>query len=433
MSAELALPVERHVLGCGLPVLLVPRRQLHRACVSLYLRVGSRYETSAENGISHFLEHMLYRGTPRHPTAHEQALAFERLGGTLYAATATDHGWMTISLPPETLLEALPLLAEVALEPTFSALEVERRIVHEEILESLDDDGRPIDADNLTRALLYGEHPLGFPITGTPTQLDRFDEPMLRAHHARHYKSQNAVLVVAGAFAPKRALATLERAFAPMKKGKRVKATAVAPAKKNGEPRFRFVESDGSQTDLRVAFRAPGDHARDEPATEALLRVIDDGMATRLYERICDSKGLCYDVSAAFEAYEDDGVFDFAAECQHARTHDVAAEIFAIVRELAEHGPTDREVDLVRSRARWSTRSMLDDADELAAFHGLAALAGVAPTPAERCAELCDVTKEQIRATASRIFHPSRLATVAVGLLSRAEEKRLANLVAAFR
>ena len=159
------LLVNERTLSCGLPVVLVPRPALHRASIALFLRVGSRYETAKDNGISHFLEHMMYRGTPSLASSHAQALAFERLGGMLYAATATDHGLMALSLPPETLERALPLLGEVLTSPRMSSIDVERRIVGEEILEGLDDEGRKVDADDLSRATLYADQPYLFMTT----------------------------------------------------------------------------------------------------------------------------------------------------------------------------------------------------------------------------------------------------------------------------
>jgi predicted Zn-dependent peptidase len=418
------------VLPNGLRVILIPRPALHRTSIALHLRVGSRYETSESNGISHFLEHMLYRGTKSLPTAHDQALAFERLGGTLYAATATDHGVMSISLPTETACEAAVLLGEVAQHPRFSSIDVERRIVEEEILEDLDDDGRQIDADNLSRELLYRDHPLGFTITGSADHVRAFDEPALAAHHARHYGARNAVLSIAGAYDERALLQAIEQGFASMPPG--VVAGVTPPPALGKKARFRYVESDGSQTDLRVAFRGPGDHAPLEPAVEVLLRVVDDGMSTRLYERLCDAKGLCYDVSGAFETFEDEGVFDFAAETRHARTAEVLGEILAICAELAEHGPTDAELDKVRARSRWGTRSMLDDPDDLAGFYGLACLARVASTPDVRCEQLLAVTRAQVVAAAKELFTPERLAVVAVGVLTRSEQRAVERVIKGF-
>lgn len=422
---------EERLLASGLRVILVPRPALHRASVALHIKVGSRYETASTNGLSHFLEHMLYRGIPGHPTAHEQSLAFERLGGTLYAATATDHGLMSLSMPRETLGEALGLLGEVVRHPVFSAIEVERRIIEEEILEDLDENGRQIDADNLARDLMYPAHPLGFPITGLPNQLHRFDVDTLRQHHQQHYGARNMVLTIAGGYDEVGLLDAITRAFGELAPGAPI-VTEPAPAFAK-KPLVRYVASEGSQTDLRIGFRGPGDHNPVEPAVEVLLRVVDDGMSTRLYERLCDAKGLCYDVSAGYEAFADDGVFDVAAETQHARTTEVTREILALCAELVEHGPTDQELDKVRSRMVWATRAMLDDPDELAGFYGLASLAEVAPTPEARCDELLAVTREQVRAAAASLFRPERLGVVAVGVLTKAEQRSLDKVVKAFR
>jgi predicted Zn-dependent peptidase len=419
------------VLPNGLLCVLVPMPSVHRAVASLYLRVGSRFETADDNGISHFLEHMVFRGTPSLPSAHDQALAFERLGGTLYAATHVDHGVMSVSVPPPNLEPVLALLGEVTIAPRFSEIEIERGIVREEILEDLDDDGRDIDADNLSRALLYERHPLGFTITGALRTLERFDEPMLRAHHTRHYTAENAALCVAGNLGDiDRCVDVLGRTFGALPRGSRV---AIAPPPSTQKkPRFRFVENQSSQTDLRVAFRAPSERDPREPSVEMLLRVLDDGMSTRLYERICDRLGLCYDVSGMFEAYEDDGVVDVAAGVQHERATVVAKEILALLRELAEQGPTEEEMAKARDRHLWSAEAMLDDAEGMAGFYGLAALAGIARTPLARHEELAAVTAADVRETAGRVFRGDRMCVVAVGLLTAAEEQKLEKAVRAF-
>jgi predicted Zn-dependent peptidase len=415
----------------GLRVVLVPQPNVHRAVAALYLRAGSRFETPAHNGVSHFLEHMVFRGTASLPTAHEQALAFERLGGTLYAATHVDHGVMSVAVPPRNLEPVLERLGEVTTAPRFSEIEIERGIVREEILEDLDDDGRDIDADNLSRALIYDKHPLGFTITGGLEALDRFDEPLLRAYHARHYTGENAVLCVAGRIGDlDRCSQLVERAFGAMPRGARVPVTPPPDGQK--KPRFMFIENQSSQTDLRVAFRAPSERDPREPAVEMLLRVLDDGMSTRLYERICDRLGLCYDVSGIFEAYEDDGVVDVAAGAQHERATVVTREIFTLLRDLAAHGPTEEELEKARNRHLWSVEAMEDDAESVAAFYGLAALASIARTPMARHEELAAVTRAGVQEAAALVFRPERLNVVAVGLLSEGDEKKLEKLVRSF-
>src|SRR5579864_8023638 len=199
LAPRMARPWRTIVLHNGLRVVAAPLAQLHRAHVALWVRVGSRFEAPTENGISHFLEHMIYRGTRRVPSAHAVNLAFEALGGSLFASTQVDHGIFSLTLPPESLEEACGLFGEVLSEPAFRDIDIERGIVLEEILEDLDDEGREVDADNLSLALIYGDHPLGFTITGSEAHVRAFDEGMLRAHHGKHYTADNVVVSFSGA------------------------------------------------------------------------------------------------------------------------------------------------------------------------------------------------------------------------------------------
>lgn len=419
--------LQHHVttLRNGLTVVVVPMPGVHRIVLDAHLLVGPRFESREHNGISHFLEHMLYRGTPRHPSAHTQALAFERLGGTLVAATYIDHMSMGISVPPENFDAVLPLFCEVYREPIFDGIEIEKGIVREEILEGLDDEGNNIDADSLLHALLFGSHPLGYPITGSIDQLDRFDLALLKRHHAEHYHGHGTVLAVAGPIDADSTLRQIEDCFGGLGHGSVPQADA---PEEQREPRFQFVRhSASSQTDLRVGFHAPGEHDADEPATELLLRTLDDGMSTRLYHQICDARGLCYDVSAGYEAYTDSGIVDLAAESAHERAAQVLDELFNVLDELRQGGPTEEELARAKQRYGWQLVEMLDDPGEAAEFYALGQLTGVARTPAERLEQLTSVTREHVRAAAQRIFRRHNLDVVAVGLLPKRTQEALAR------
>jgi predicted Zn-dependent peptidase len=421
----------RATLPNGLRVVTVPQPRLSRAHVALYLRVGSRFEEPRTNGLSHFLEHMIYRGTPRFPSAHAVNLAFETLGGYLYAATQADYGVFSVTLPPESLNEACALFGEVLRAPSFFDIEVEKGIVCEEILEDLDDEGRQIDADNISRALVYPEHPLGYTITGDEARVRSFTDEMLRAHHAKHYVASNGVLAFSGAIDGDRALELAERDFGALPTGTVTRGTPPAHGQK--KPRLRMLENLSSQTELRLCLRAMGESAKERPAIEVLMRLIDDGMSTRLYHRICDDKGLCYDVSAGYDGYEDDGIIDFAAGVLHSRASQVTSEILAMLVELAQRGPTDEEMAKAKRRHAWDLRAMLDSAEETAGFFAGGLIFDRFETIDERRETLAAVTSEQIREVASRIAQPDRLNVVAVGLLENGEDKRLTDVVKGWR
>ena len=425
------LPFQSETLDGGLRVVVAPQRQLHRAHMALYVRVGSRFETNATNGLSHFLEHMLYRGTPRLKNAHEVNLAFESLGGYLYAATMADFGVFSVSLPPESVPEAAKLFADVISSPTFEDIETEKGIVCEEILEDLDDEGRQVDADNLSRKLIYPSHSLGYTITGDEKRVRSFTREMLQKHHAKHYTTASSVLAFSGAVDAAACIELAGEEFAGLRVGPAV--TTIAPAHNQKKARLEVVENQSSQTDLRVCFRAIGESTAQRPAMDMLMRILDDGMSTRLYHRICDDKGLCYDVSAGFDGYEDDGVLDFAAGVQHARTSVVTREILALLSELAKDGPTEAELAKARRRNAWEIASMFDSPEDLAGFYAGGLLFGRFETPESRVATNAAVTAAQIHELAAMIARPERLNVLAVGLLEDDEDKRLADVVKGYR
>ncbi len=420
-------PYQVETLANGLRVLVAPQPSLHRVHVALWGRVGSRFESRQESGISHFLEHMIYRGTRRVPSAHAVNLAFERLGGSLFASTQVDHGIFSLTLPPESIDEASALFGEVLSQPAFLDIDIERGIVLEEILEVLDDEGRQIDPDNLSRALIYGEHPLGFTITGSEAHVRSFDEPGLRRWHERHYTAGNSVLAFSGAVDVATAMRLAERDFGSLPGGER--ATSTPPAHTQKKPRLDVVENVSSQTDLRVCLRAFAEKDPLRPAVDVLMRIVDDGMSTRLYHRLCDARGLCYDVSAAFDGYEDDGVVDVAAGVQHKRVALVTREILAMFEELAREGPTADELEKARRRIVWDGRAMVDSAEEVGAFYAGGLLFDRFADLEEHVAELLRVGASEVRTAARELARPERLNVVAVGLLDDGEDARLEDVV----
>lgn len=420
----------RTTLSNGLRLVAVPMPHVHRSVLEAQIRTGSRFESQATNGVSHFLEHMLYRGTPSYPSAHEQALAFETLGGTLFAATAKDFGSMQIAMPPEQFEEVLPLFSEVYQEPCYNGLNIERGIVSEEILESLDESGNVIDADDLIAEMMFPGHPLSYPITGTSHQLQRFDVPLLTQHHARFYVGKTTTIVAAGPFDPSKILKRLESLFSGLPAGE---SQTTSPPPKQKKAKFRYVEHAASQTSVRMGFRAPSFLAPEEAATQLLVRLLDDGLSTRLYEHICDRKGLCYDVAAGYEAYEDTGLVDLSADSSSEKAAEVLGELFNVVRRLRDSGPTESELDKAKRRHGWQLRQILDDPEEVASHYGLAELTGTRQEPNDRKAQMSAVTVEQVREAATSLFRPESLNVVAVGGRSKRVKDQLRRLTTDFQ
>jgi len=404
--------VESLELESGLRVLAVQLPHARTAVVEFISEAGSRYDPPELAGISHFLEHMLYRGTRSCPGPHELALAFERRGGLLEAATYIDHGSVVLSVPPENVIASIPAFCEVLRSPILQGIDIERAIVREEILETLDDASRLVESDDLARALCFPGHSLGHPITGSLDALDRFDQAALLAHHDKLYVGAASVIAVAGAVEPGRVFEALTQGMAGLARGTR--PIVVTPNQTTG-PIYNFVRYSDSQSHLRILFRAPGYADVREPAIEMLLRLLDDGMSTRLYHRICNTLGLCYDVSAYYEPWTDAGVVELAGDCAHERVAALGQELLELIVRLRDDGPTLEEFTAAKQRARWQHLELLDDPSELTGFYGYAELKHNVRSLMARVDQLESVTLETLRAVAHELFVPENLVMVCVG------------------
>ena len=418
-------------LPTGLRLALAPLPHLHRATISFVLKIGARYETPETSGLSHFLEHMLHRGTDLHPSAHAQAVALEDLGASLEATTGVDHGTFTLSVPTENFLSGTALLGQALLRPVFSDLEVERGIVREELAEERDGRGKLVDPDGVARGLLFGDDSLGYPIVGTARTLKSFRRRDLVGHHARHYTVKNAAVGVSGRLPPKRdVVAAVTRAFAALPAG-----PAVRPRRFTGRvvgPALRVVRTPSHQIGVRVALLGPGRGTRDAAAAELLLRLIDDGTSTRLYERLCDKNGLCYDVSAGYEPYDDVGLFDVAAEATEDGALRALEEVLALLAELRDHGPTEEELAKAKDRARYHAVRSLDQAESAAEQAATALIAEAPSTLAEHHRRLLQVPRADVARVARRMIASGRVAIALVGPVSRSAEKHARGLAAPF-
>lgn len=409
------LPTESLTLGNGLRVRLIPLPHLQTATVSFFVRVGSRYEHLETNGLSHFLEHMLYRGTEPHPAAHDLNLAIERLGGTLDAATHVDFTSYDLTLPSETIVDGISMLAEVLRQPLLTELDTEKKIIREEILEDLNEDGEQIDIDNVSRQLLFAEHPLGFPITGPIANLDRFGSSDLRRHHEDHYTAANSVLCVAGAFDPDEVRDAVRHHFEALPKGRAVDPARRPPGLRR--ERFAYVHDHGSQTEVRVSFHTPGVASPESPTLLMLSRILDDGLSTRVHRTICEERGLAYEAFAGADSLEDCGVFDFGASVEHKKAPLLVDEVLQLVETLAEEAPSADEVDKARRRHLWDLRTVRDDPEETSHFVGVSALFSLPETLQVIADEVAAVTPEGIRDLAKAYFGPDDAHLTLVGVL----------------
>ena len=260
-------------------------------------------------------------------------------------------------------------------QPLLTELSTEKQIIREEILEELNEEGKQIDIDNVSRQLLYPDHPLGFSIAGPLENLDRFESADLRRHHAGHYAGRNSVICVAGAFDPQELGAVIHSHFEGMPAGGSIEPSAVP--RDIAASRFSYVHEHGSQTDVRLSFHTPGVASPEAPTLFLLARVLDDGLSTRVHQTICEERGLAYEAFAGNDTFEDCGVFDFGASVEHKKAPLLVETVLELIDELRQHPPTEEEIDKAKRRYLWDLRMVRDDPEDTAHFVGSSALFGL--------------------------------------------------------
>lgn len=423
--------VETTTLDNGLAVTTVPLPHLHTAVCALFIKVGARFESQEDNGLSHFVEHMLFRGTERYPTSLALNTAIERLGSTLHAETGRDYTLFQLALEPDHVPEAIELLGELLGRPRFSEIELERELILEEINEDYDEQGIEINADDIARGLVFEDHPLGQRIIGPRSNVERFSLADVSRHFSTFYGARNATLCVAGPVEHGRIVEHAARALQVMPAGARAQVPA-APPPITG-PRLQHVRDAGSQTSLAVVFRAVPELDPAYVALVALLRVLDDGMSTRLHYTLADQKGLAYSIHAAIEPLADAALFEITGATANAKVPALVRELLGLLDGLRSGRVSADELAKARVRYRYETLASIDDAAAMAGWFGGTALYYQPPSLSERLAQMQHVTVDDVVRVAEQVLAPAHLVVAAVGSLSRARLGELRQAVTDWR
>jgi predicted Zn-dependent peptidase len=423
--------VSRSLLPNGLRLVTVETPYLHTANICLYVRAGSRYETPETNGLSHFVEHMLFRGSAQFPDSFALNLAIEELGGTLYAETGRDYSLYQIPLHPRHVARGLEILGDLFSTPAFRDINLERQIILEEILEDLDDRGRNVNLDDLSRLVAWAKHPLGYTITGPLRNVRRFSVRDVRAHFRRFYGAANMVLCVAGPLGRGEVGRRARAAFARVPRGQRKRPRA--PRMPGRGPRFRAVHNESAQAQVQVLFHALPERDPDYQSLRALVRVLDDGMSTRLHYRICDQKGLAYSVAGSLHSYHDTAILEIDAACAPAKLPELVAESLDILARFRTELVADEELAKAKRRFVGDLEACYDDLDGLCGWFGGTELFYPPRTQEERAREVDRVRPEHIRHVARRVIRPERLTVAVVGALRPPIARKVARIVREFR
>ena len=419
-------PVHKTVLANGLRVVTVELPHLHAGMLAAYVRAGSRHEQERVNGVSHFLEHLFFRGSEGYPDGRLLNSVVEDVGGNLNGVTTRDHGYYYTPVHPDRLEVPFVVLGDMLARPLFKEVELEREVILEEILDEVDEDGRDVDVDNLSKRALFGDHALGQKIAGTRETVSSLREDDLRAHHARAYGARNLVVCAAGPLRHADVLRLAERNFGRLPAGEALRDPPLPDLPRG--PRLVAIDHRESQTELRLSFLAPAEDHRDFPALLLARRILDDGLSARLQLNVVERKGLAYAVHAAIDTFSDCSVVEVDAACAPRKVPLVLAELLRILAEVCDESVPDEELRRAKMRHRIGLEFALDSAGEMIGWFGGTELFRPAEGFGERVARMEAVTAEDVRRVSRGVFRRDALVACAVGPVA-AVEKRLAAAV----
>lgn len=342
--------VEKRVLANGLTVLAQQVPATYSVVLGVWVRVGSRDEEPRVAGISHFIEHMVFKGT-KNRTAYEIALALERVGGSLEAHTTKEYTCFYTRVLREHLDLALDVISDLVLRATFEAEQIalEQGVVIEEInnvFDTPDDWIFEILADKV-----YGDHPLSKPILGSRQSVSAIDQSDLRAFTSKHYVGGNVVISVAGDIEAESLLDKIEKTF-PFKPGDVVHANRDVPPTRE---LVHFQVDDKLTQQYLVLARATMSYQNDERYALLLTStLLGGGMSSRLFQSVREKAGLCYAVNSVSEFARDTGMAGTFLAVSPENTKAALELVWLEYDKLCREGISQRELEDTRDQLKGS-------------------------------------------------------------------------------
>ena len=424
----MAVSWEIETLESGLRVVTTPVPTAQSVSVNVFVGVGSRAEDSRTNGLSHYLEHMMFKGTEQRATAIDIAEAIEGAGGVLNAYTSQEMTCYWNQVPFDKLTLAMDVLADMMQRSRIDAEEVdrERTVVQQEIRRAYDQPGAW--AGHLLTQATFGDQPLGWPVAGTVDTVQELTRDDLINHISTWYVPKNMILSIAGNTTHREAVAAANELFADLS-GQAPPPVAVA---QEGIPsRNVVVESrDIAQSNLGIAMRALSRTDPDRYAAMILNAVLGRGMSSRLFKEVRERRGLAYSIGSRVARLTDIGTFIVSAGVTEDQQEEALTVIAEELQSTAEVLVDDEELQRAKDYAAGSFRLSLETSMAMGQRSGEQLLMdGEIESPEETVASIRAVTADDVRRVARGIFGERKFALTVVGPSASAD--RLAKILAA--
>ena len=389
----------------GLRVVLVPC-EAESVAVGLFIASGSRHETAKTAGISHFIEHMLFKGTPtRKPVDITRAI--EGRGGNFNACTGEESTCYYAHLPCEYLAEAVDILSDMYLRATIPSDEFarEKQVIIEEI-RMYADEPDSVAMENLQRAL-FPKSTLGAPVAGTPESLKPMRPADLKRYIKSHYLASNTIVVIVGNFDEACAIREIEKRFRKCSDGRMFRCSDDKPLQ--GKTTSRIVASkDIAQAQLALGYRTFGIRDNRKYAATVMDAILGRGMSSRLFQEVREKRGLSYDISSRMQFFQDAGMFTVTAGLDPAKAKDALATIDRELRRIREKPVSAAELKRTKDFLIGNFRLAHEKVTSKLFFYGQTMLSfGRLVSPQEQIDGIRAVTAADVKAVANAILRPS--------------------------
>ena len=405
----------------GLRVLFVNRPESLAASVLILVEAGSEYETKRVNGLSHFLEHMMFKGTANRPRPMQIAEELAALGAQSNAFTSQEYTGYWAKAESRKLPKILEIVSDLYLNPIFNPEEIgkERGVIIQELNMYEDTPARKVQ--DIFLSLLYGDQPAGWDVGGEKEIIKKLTKNDFLAYRKERYVMPGTLVVVAGKFNEEIALSQIKNYFGALPR-RPVKAK-IKTRESQASPRTLLKFKESEQSHLVLGFRAFDLFDNRRYAIEVLADVLGGGMSSRLFKRVREELGAAYYVNADAELSLDHGVFAVSSGASHEKIDLVIAAILEECERLRNELIPDNEFQKTKDHMIGNLILGLETSDELASYYGSQEiLMKSALSPAKLIQKINDVTPEEVRTVARAVMNDRGLNFAVIGPYKNSEK-----------
>ncbi len=398
----------------GVRVVTVPLHDTQAVTVLVMVKVGSRYESARVSGASHFIEHLMFKGTTRRPTSLDISKELDGIGASYNAFTAKDYTGYYVKAHADHTELAVDMLGDIVQHARFDQAEIdrERGVIIEEIKMYAENPVMGID-DECELALFGAGHPLGRNITGPASTIARITRADLITYRDAYYRNRAMWVIVAGRMKPS-TMPLVRKHFGGIHR--RGTGKPFPTFRPHPTPAVRLIVKDLQQAQLALGFRSLPYNHPDMGALSVLSVILGGNMSSRLFIEVREKRGLAYSIGAGAHPYEDTGVFAVQAGLEVKRVPEALRVIMKELRQTTTSAVSAEELHRAKEYIRGRTVLAYEDGENLAGWYGRQALFGKrTEAPAAHVARIMKVTAEDVRRVAASLFRPGagRLALIA--------------------